>query len=38
MNEIEELIEELTKRLGDNNFEHTIDRIEWTDKKYNHQN
>jgi len=38
MTEIEELIEELKKRLGDEDFEHTVDEVEWTSPNYHHQN
>ena len=38
MTEIEELIEELKRRLGDKDFDYEVDEIEYTDPKYNHQN
>jgi len=38
MIKIERLIEELKRRLGDRDFEHTVDEIEWTSPVYNHQN
>ena len=38
MTEIEELIEVLKKRLGDKDFDYEVDRIEWTDPIYHHQN
>lgn len=38
MTEIEELIEVLKKRLGDKDFDYEVDRIEYTDPKYNRQN
>ncbi len=38
MTEIEELIEDLKKRLGDKDFEYEIDKIEWTSPLYYHQN
>lgn len=35
---IKHLIEEIGKRFGDSEFEHTVDEVEWVGSKYNHQN
>jgi len=34
----EKIKEDLKRRLGTEDFEHSVDEIEWTDPKYNHQN
>lgn len=38
MGEIEELIEELIKRLGGEDFDHVVDEVEWKSPEFNHQN
>lgn len=35
---IDILLKDIIERLGDEEFEHTVDEVEWTDPKYNHQN
>jgi len=35
---VNELIKKIEELLGDEDFEHTVDAVEWTNPEYNHQN